>query len=305
MMTSPLTLAKALIVGEELVFEQGTDLRQALHDGCFRLLIPADLDVSPGIRLCRSFYRPTSPGLGVGARYDGFKGVEGVYFDREHFQTEHVLADRPARQRHFPDDVCLMCDHMTRIALLVLRASLTELGIPKRLWDKITGGAVSGSGTQWFAGSHYRPERDQLGCAPHKDTGFVTVLYTEQDGLEALAEDGWRSINAEAGYFIINFGGAFELLTESLTRPVQAILHRVRQCKPDPSGEDRFSFAAFANPPATGSLYRVRSDHTAEATLSVEEFLRDFNKNTWNDRYDDFGIIGPDENGAPQRTAVR
>ena len=291
MMTISMTLQKARLTGGELVFEQESGLRKALHDGCFRLAIPADVDVSPGIRLCREFYRPAPPGAGLG--YGGFREIDGIYFDREHFQTEHVLADRPARERHFPEPVVRMCDQMTGLALVVLRACLTELGVPEMLWDEITGGAVNGRGTQWFAASHYRPERDQLGCAPHKDTGFVTVLYIEQNGLEARVGDEWAGIDAEPGYFVINFGGAFELLTESLPRPVRAILHRVRQCRPDPLAEDRFSFAAFANPPAAGDLYRVRPDRTAEPMLSAEAFLREFNKNTWDDRYDDFGITSP------------
>jgi hypothetical protein len=323
MTAAPMALQRARIADGRLEFDEGCSLRQALRDGCFRLAIPADLDVTPGIRLCREFYRPGSAPASTATTtllsapasddraYAGFKELDGVYFDRENFQTEHVLADRPARLRHFPAAVVGMCDRMEELAVTVLRASLTELGVAEPLWDEVTGGAAGGHGTQWFAASHYRPERRQPGCAAHKDTGFVAVLYIEQPGLEALVGDRWTSIDAAAGYFVVNFGGAFELLTGSLDLPVQAILHRVRSCEPAPDREDRFSFAAFANPPATGNLYRVRRDMTAEPIVSVEEFLRDFNKNTWNDRYDDFGITGtasdvpapaPDEGaGRPER----
>ncbi|MGP3999535.1 2OG-Fe(II) oxygenase family protein [Streptomyces sp. 8N706] len=188
-----------------------------------------------------------------------------------------------------------MTDRMNALALRVLREVLGALGIDQRIWSEVTGGAVDGLGTHWFAASHYRSERDRLGCAPHQDTGFVTILYIEQEGLEALVGEEWMSVNPVPGHFVVNFGGALEMLTRPLARPVRAILHRVRQCLPNPDTEDRFSFAAFANPPATGDLHQVYDDGSVRAVQSVEEFLREFNETTWNDRYADFGIAGSAE----------
>ena len=54
--------------------------------------------------------------------------------------------------------------------------------------------------------------------------------------------------------------------------------------------EERFSFAAFVNPPAVGDLYQIDHDGRPRAVLSAEQFLREFNRETWNDSYDDFGI---------------
>jgi hypothetical protein len=288
-MTLELVRARARDGG--LAFDRAGGLTRALRDGCFALEIPPELDLTPGLRLAREFYRAADEGEPGTSGYRGFRQRSDVYFDREHFQTEHVLIDRPGRARHFPPALAAMCEQMNGLGLLVLRHVLAAIGVPRVLWSRVTGGAIDDAGTHWYASSHYRPERDQLGCAPHKDTGFVTILYIEREGLEASCGGEWVSIDPVPGCFIVNFGGALEILTEATHTPVRAILHRVRRTVRQPGVEDRFSFAAFVNPPATGTLYRCDASGGAAPCQSVEEFLVEFNKATWNDRHDDFGII--------------
>jgi len=290
--TTVLDLQRGTVEGDRLEFRLGDSLERALRDGCFALAIPADLDLGPGLRLCREFYREGDP-----TQYRGFREQPGVYFDREHFQTEHVLIDGPARSRLFPAELVRMCDQIGQLGLTVLRACLQQLAIPSELWYQVTGGAVAGDGTHWFAANHYRADRDKLGCAPHKDTGFITVLYIEHAGLEASIDGEWWSVDPVPGHFIVNFGGAFELLTAQLDLPVAAILHRVRRCLPGQFAEDRFSFAVFANPPATGSLYQIDRNGRPDPLIGVAEFLQEFNRQTWHDSYDDFGIAAS-PNGA-------
>ena len=286
---TPIHFERAALRDGALVFTTPGGLDKALGEGGFFLEIPHDLDLAPAIRLSREFYRERGADSESNT-YRGFRGREGVYFDREHFQTEHVLVDRPARVTNFPPALVATCDAMNDVALALLRNVLTHLRIPSELWHKVTGGAVDNRGTHWFASSHYRPERDQMGCAPHKDTGFMTVLYIDQEGLEASLGGEWVSIDPVPGHLVINFGASLEILTRLTSCPVRAILHRVRQTSTDPSREERFSFAAFVNPPATGWLYECHHDQTAKPYQSVEQFLAEFNAKTWNDRHDDFGI---------------
>ncbi|MEV4867777.1 2OG-Fe(II) oxygenase family protein [Streptomyces syringium] len=290
MTVDTMNLQRATVTGTGLCFDAMDGLSRALRDGCFLLALPAGFDPGPGITLCREFHHAPDEGPATTRAYRGFKDVPGVYFDREHFQTEHVLIDGPRRTRYFPRELLAMADQMGDLTLLVLREAMTELGIAPALWSEITGGAVDGLGTHWFAANHYRPERAKPGCAPHKDTGFVTVLYNEEPGLEAFVDGAWMPVDPVPGHFVVNFGGAFELLTASLGRPVRAILHQVRQCAPVPGAADRFSFAAFANPPATGDLYQVSGNGSAAPVRSSEDFLREFNAQTWSDRHADFGI---------------
>ncbi len=285
-MTATSVLPSARLEGEQLVFLDGSTFWDALAAGCFHLAFPAQLDFTPGVRLSQEFYLER---VAKSDLYRGHRASDGIYFDREHFQTEHILADGPAIKEALPAEVHSMCAQMFEVARVVLRDVLAKLGVPSRSWEQATGGCTAGRGTEWFASSHYRSERDMLGCPAHKDTGFVTMLYIEDSGLEALGRDGaWFDVEPRAGHLVVNFGGALEYLTERLPRRVRAILHRVRRC---PSkGRDRFSFAAFVNPPATGSMYQLRADGTPEARGSIEAFLREFNKQTWNDRHADFGI---------------
>lgn len=285
-----LALERAVVRGGALVFAAPDGPDRALRDGCFLLERPAELDVTPGLTLSRQFYRAAEDGPPETRAYRGFRDRPGVYFDREHFQTEHVLIDGPGRAALFPPELSELCDRMNGLGLLVLRHVLAQLEVPRARWHEVTGGAVDNAGTHWFASSHYRPERDQLGCAPHKDTGFVTILYIDQDGLEAAVDGDWLSIDPEPGCFVVNFGGSLEILTRRTRTPVRAILHRVRQTTRVPGVEDRFSFAAFVNPPATGMLYECDAAGGAAPCQRVEDFLVEFNKATWNDRHDDFGI---------------
>jgi len=286
---SPLTLECAKLFNGELKFTTSGGLCKALLDGCFYLQIPEGIDLSPNITLSKEFYKDITDGSPETIAYRGFREREGVYFDREHFQTEHVLVDYPSRLKHFPPEVVATCDAMNNIAIHILKFVLHSLAIPKSAWCRVTGGAIDNAGTHWFALSHYRSERDQMGCAPHKDTGFVTVLYAEQDGLEVLIDDCWVPIFTNPGCFIINFGVSLEILTSTSCRPVHAILHRVRRTIPSVNG-DRFSFAAFTNPPASGMLFQWTKSGEMIPFQSVEKFLIEFNAITWNDKYNNFGV---------------
>lgn len=299
---APIAPRRARLEAGRLTLESGEDLAEALADGCFRLRIPQELDLGPGLALARNFWREPD-GRGADA-YRGFRQASEIYFDREHFQTEHLLADRPQRVRHLPSEIVALCDALAAIGRDVLAAVLSRLDVPRLVWDRAVVGCLHGQAVEWMAVSHYRPERRQPGCPAHKDTGYVTVLYFDQEGLEAWREGAWRRIDPEPGYFLVNFGGALELLTRRLERPVEALLHRVAERRPDAGAEDRFSFAAFVNPSASGMLCELDGQRTPLPVQSVEDFLRSFNEQTWRDSYADFGIADP-RDAQPDQAGAR
>lgn len=282
-------LQRAVINSGYLNFENLGGLRQAIVDGLFLLKIPDAVEIQHGIRLCREFYRD-GPRDSDKLNFRGFRGKQGIYFDREHFQTEHLLIDKPGWAANLPAELVRMIEAMDELCQIIMRATLTELSVNRGCWRTLSGGAIEGQGTHWFAASHYRPERNQPGCAEHKDTGFVTALYIEQTGLEAWINDRWYSIEPIPGHFIINFGASFEILSAPLELPVKAVPHRVRQCAPSQQFEDRFSFATFINPQSDVDLYEVYPDGRIQRVMKVEEFLRKFNEMTWNDRHKQFGL---------------
>lgn len=276
---------------KKLQFSSAIAKENALRNGCFALLIPHYIDLKPGKKLAAEFYQDPEKTLGGTQSYRGYRDQSELYFDREHFQTEHILTDHLQRQSLLPVAVNMMCDDLHTLATLILLNVLHETGIAPPLWSHVTHSASQGGGIKWFAVSHYRTERHQLGAPAHKDTGFVTILFCNQPGLEVFVNNQWMTLNPIPEHFLINFGGALEALTMYLPIPVHAVLHRVRQCLPHPSGEDRYSFAVFLNPPVSGELFQTSTDgKTAKPLMSVETFLRQFNEETWQDSYVNFGI---------------
>jgi hypothetical protein len=277
---------------QRLVFRESDGLKRALHEGFFALQIPSLLDLAPLIRLAREFHLDTALRRTIReTRFRGFKQLPGIYFDRTAFQTEHILTDATQRRQTFPAVVRPLCDRMHELGRIILRTVLEQAGIAPRLWSQITGHVSDGGGIPWFAASHYRSTLKLPGAPAHKDTGFVTVLYCNQPGLEARVGGTWVDVLPVAGHFLIHFGGALELLTSCLPGKVEAVLHRVRQCPNLPGQDDRYSFAAFLNPPIDSYLYAVRTGgQSARPIVPAEQFLRDFNDRTWNDSHTEFGI---------------
>ena len=276
----------ASLVKGKLVFEKEGSLRSAIQQGVFLLKVPEGFDFEPGIKLCREFYLPETDQTD----YRGYRAQPDIYFDREHFQTEHILVDRLRWAARLPAAVVHMALIMDALGQVIFQAALREMGVAEHLWQQLSGGAVTGQGAHWFAASHYRPELRLPGCAEHRDTGFVTLLYTRQPGLEAFVEGRWQSIAPRSGCFIVNFGACLETLSGRLPLPARAIEQRVRKGPALPKGEDRFSFATFINPPASGELYELQPHGELLRIMSVEAFLRHFNEFTWQDRHTTFGI---------------
>jgi isopenicillin N synthase-like dioxygenase len=281
-----LKLQRAFLQGEEVIFEENNSFYKAIEDGFFLLEIPGHINLTPGIKLAESFYQDSNDH----DPYKNFKRSSDIYFDREHFQTEHILLDQHKRAELFPRELKKMCDQMNEVGIKILKNVCLFLGLPKEDLTKVMCGTLENKGTHWFACSHYRSERDLPGCAAHKDTGFVTVLYVEQTGLEAFIDKCWQPIEPRKGYFIINFGASLEILTANIKPSVRAILHRVRKINSLGSKKDRFSFASFLNPSPHLDLYQYSKNHVPQKYMPVKSFLDDFNKKTWNDRHDDFGI---------------
>lgn len=287
-LTTNYSLARSKIVEKQLIFDSNSYFDKALQDGFFLLEIPKDINLIPGINLCYNFYKKKCGDHND--EYKGFKEYDSLYFDREHFQTEHILADTNARDKYFPKDVKVLANKMNLLAILVLKNVLEYVGIPKKDWALITGACIENKGTHWFACSHYRSEINKQGCAEHQDTGFVTILYIDQSGLEAKISNQWQNIPPILGYFIVNFGRSFEILTEKLTKPVRSISHRVSKIEKSSDKPDRISMAAFTNIPSELSLYQYTSKNKLVTYQSMQEFLTEFNKTTWNDEHKKFGL---------------
>jgi len=102
----------AHLVGDTLIFENNGCLHTAITQGLFLLRIPESISLEPGIKLCREFYLPVTDCT----NYGGFRPQTDIYFDREHFQTEHLLVDKSRWATRLPSAVVQMAQAMDALA---------------------------------------------------------------------------------------------------------------------------------------------------------------------------------------------
>lgn len=73
---------------------------------------------------------------------------------------------------------------------------------------------------------HYPPSSNHQGVGAHADSGFLTLLYQNADGLEFLAADGtWQPVPPHREALVGNVGEVLQLLTKGI---FPATVHRVR-----------------------------------------------------------------------------
>ena len=260
------------------------DWMQAFNDGFFYLNVNKALNIESLKYFTKSFYLNHN-----------LKESE-IYFDRKGFQTEHLLISDNDWKEYLVDDVCISLNILSAILTTILSDSLKELGVSKEIWSIITGHAVDKKPLYWFAANHYRTKLNNQGCPGHKDTGFITLLHAENDGLEYAFLDKnnniyWQEIKPVKDHLIVHFGESYERLTQKYCIPVKAIFHRVRKIAFNENKEDRHSFAVFINSFSDENLYELLSYNQFRKLMPVHKFLEDFNKSTWKDYHDESLLI--------------
>ncbi|MEU7167204.1 2OG-Fe(II) oxygenase family protein [Streptomyces morookaense] len=269
-----LTLPSARIEAGRLRFTTPGGAEQALRLGAFSLAVPEDLDVAPGLDFCRSFYRPAE---GSGDRHRGHRehghpesklGYEDRPDQVEQLQLESFLWDR-----YLPDEVCSVLHRMKDLTLRALYGVFDAAGVPEADREVITGGARQDTGLCYTTVNHYRSGlSDRAGIVEHSDSGFITVICTDQPGYEILHEGRWLPVRQPADHFTVNLGDAFRVLTVKSQRPVTAVYHRVPELRPDPAAVDRSSFTVYMGPRYDMMLYQYDTD----GTLLPYQGFRDF-----------------------------
>jgi 2OG-Fe(II) oxygenase superfamily len=228
---------------------------RARVDGFFFIEQPPDLSLDAGDRFARGFYQqhapddPDSEFTGYSVYTEENTGPRQGYFCRQNDQTEQFFLERNNWARVLPESLATQAEAMRRLSLAILDFVLRELDIPQSLWHRATGGAITGEGCYHLTFNHFRPQISARGLNIHKDSGWVTLLRSTDDGLEVQAGDGWESVSPAAGHLIVNFGCALEILTRSSERPLSAVAHRVRQQVPrEGAGQaDRVSYGLFVD----------------------------------------------------------
>lgn len=251
---------KAEMWDDKLCFENDDDWKLALGEGVFFVKIPQEIDMLPGIKFSENFYKEKD---GVDDGYKGFNKLayqDSIlgYSDR-HDQVEQVQLEIALWEKYFIPELVIMLRKMNHLGLKVIENIFEKVGIEQKYWDVITGEASRGKALQYVIFNHYRPHKGRVGITKHKDSGYITVLYSPEPGLEAYTNERWIPINPEEGYFTINLGHSFEVLTANHTQKIIAVDHRVREIQKAENEADRFSFGTYIGPRFDMNLFQYEN----------------------------------------------
>lgn len=153
--------------------------------------------------------------------------------------------------KKYPPDIAVLADEMSQIGVFVLLKTLQSLGINSDL-KEITGGLSEAEGDPGFKVMHYNSKKEMLGIDVHKDNRWITVLWSDQPGLQAEVDGEFVEVKPSKDHFFIHVGIFLEKFIND-GRLCQALQHKVVQVK-----EDRVSFGAFLNGYYPSEGYYVR-----------------------------------------------
>lgn len=269
----PIELERSRLKGGHLIFDNIGGFARALEQGFFLMEIPSLVDIGPGDKFALNFHRAKA-----GDEEDEFRGYREIdvpgayqgYFDRPYDQWENFYIEK-SNWKLLPATVRDLGQRMADVGLGVLRSTFDYLDIPLADWPVVSGGLTEDLGHQMLAFNHFRTEKNTRGCKFHRDSGWVTVLRSTEPGLFALVEGCLRAINPVSGYFIINFGSSFEVLTKNLTSPVKANIHGVAHIEPHLRSTNRTSYTVFLDSSLIGDIYQYQQG-IPKAIQSVADF---------------------------------
>lgn len=287
-----------------LSFDNGRQgFYQSLKDGFFFLEMPKEIDLTPGDNFASNFYKDKN-----GNNLDDYRGFkiytpdklakhEG-YYCREVDQTEQFFLEKRFWNDIYPLSLITLAKRLKDLSILILRDILYELDIPNDLWEKATGGCINNNGMYHLTFNHFRPEKEARGLNIHKDSGWITVLRSLEPGLEAYINNRWIPITPKPGYFIINFGCAFEILTKNIKYTVNAITHKVVRQTKSSNKKDRFSYALFADSSLDEEVSEGLYEYSYEKGLVLKMNFKTFLDNILKDTYqeDTVGLYIRDHN---------
>lgn len=255
-----------------LRFRDTSDFDRAWDLGIFYLRTPDNLDLESARRFGRELIAPESPRRNV----PQFGGLEGFIALENNQQTKLALR-RERWDRYYPTDIAAFGRLLDAIGIAMMREVLLQSGIPEALWDRASGGYISGGGDAFLNFVHYDTSTTDWGLRPHTDYGFVTILDASAPGLQIAIDGEFEDVPVLPGHLVINFGEALNFITAHSDRTVGAVTHRVlSQQSTDPV---RHSIVYFANPSLEGMLWQFDASGEEQGSSSVEDLFALLEKN--------------------------
>ncbi|CAB3769222.1 2OG-Fe(II) oxygenase family protein [Paraburkholderia humisilvae] len=254
-------LPVAQLQDRALHFVESDGYERATSLGAFHLRHPGDFDFRAGVELARQYYLPAD--VGPDAAFRGYRTRDLSrsllgYSRTGHDQDELLQIEANLWREYLPRDAAMLLWRMNDLSRAVLTDLFIRAGVAPRDIDTVAGGLSKNQALQYCIFNHYRPEADQpIGLTAHKDSGFITTLYTVEPGLESLHGQQWIPFDPLAGHFTVVLGHSLEILTARLKNPVTASYHRVRRMtKRSAATPDRFTFGVYIGPRWDQRLYQ-------------------------------------------------
>lgn len=89
---------------------------------------------------------------------------------------------------------------------------------------------------------HYKKidqSNGEIGIREHTDWGYITILWTDSDGLQIKINDEWIDIPTKKNCYIVNIGDSLEKMTDG---KIKSTTHRVKY------KNEKYSIAYFYEP---------------------------------------------------------
>jgi len=270
-------MPKGEIIDGNLIFKnQVNDFIKALELGFFLVKIPSEIDLKPGDRFVKNFFKPKDGNTNLD-QYRGYKEVDlgqpyQGYFDREFDQWENFYIESSNWQKYLTPPLVLLGNQMTDLGITILKNVLKYLQIPEQIWTKVTSGLSDKKGHHMLAFNHFRSNKAVRGTKFHRDSGWVTVLRSWEPGLVALINDKIYAIDPVDKYFIVNFGSSIEVLTGALNTPARGNIHGVLRTIRKDTEEDRYSYVVFLDSNLSGKIYQLDNKMNPKFLQTVADF---------------------------------
>ncbi|MCH9633021.1 MAG: hypothetical protein S4CHLAM6_13720 [Chlamydiae bacterium] len=210
--------------------------------------------------------------------------LEAGYINQKKSQAESFLAERGdwnylEEKQIYPVGVANLANVMANLGSKILVKALNVLNIPRSKWSKLTGKLSDNKGWYILNCNNFKANKSGIGLGPHKDFGYVTLVYNEKEGLEAKIKGEWVPIPPKEGHFIVNFGDLFERAINDTTKLV-AIEHQVVH-----QNQNRISAVLFLDGAMDEPVYKYNKEtKKAEEIYSThKEYLQAMVEGLWGD----------------------
>lgn len=274
--------ARGEIRNGRLQFAGSDDWEHALSHGVFYLKSPADIDYSAASRFCELFYLERTQRQDESDSYKGFKsdrfdGSVLGYSDTGSDQVERLQLELHLWERYLPPSVVSILHRLNELARFVVLEFFDHCVVNPLHIAQITGGMPTNEALQYCIFNNFDSKKIAAdGFTPHKDSGFIQLMYINESGLEIWENDRWVSLEPASGYLIAIMGHSLDILTARMTTKAMAAYHRVRSCEARTDDrKNRTSFGVYIGPKFEQDLYQYDEMGNLSRFQSFMSFQRE------------------------------